>query len=121
MNLTGVHPQEFRIDQRSKRKRIRQQMEATASTYFKSQNYFSVLSDSDSDTETAETTPPPLSPKERIPPIVLYGYLHNHSQKLKTLNDKLSNPIDIKTKTNRLLLNTKTVVFLASVFVFMGW
>jgi hypothetical protein len=84
-------------------------MEATASTSFESQNYFSVLSDSESDTETAESTPPPPSPKERIPPIVLYSYLNNHSQTLKTLNDKLSKQIDIKTKTNRLLLLTKTV------------
>jgi hypothetical protein len=108
MSLKGVKPQDFRPDQRSKRKRISHQLESTASTSFESPNYFSVLSDSDSDTESAESTPPSPSRKERIPQIVLYSYLNNHSQTLKTLNDKLSSPFDVKTKTDRLLLYTKT-------------
>jgi hypothetical protein len=110
MNITGVRPQDFRLDPRSKRKRARPQMDTTAGTSYESPNYFAVLSDTESDTETAESIPPPpAKPKERIPPIVLYSYLTNHSQILKTLNEKLNSPVEIKTKTNRLLLYTKTV------------
>jgi hypothetical protein len=67
--------------------------------------YFAVLSD----TETDESTNSPAKPKERIPPIVLYSHLTNHSQTLKTLKDKLNSPVEIKTKTDRLLLYIKTV------------
>jgi hypothetical protein len=111
MNITGVRPEDFRLDPRSKLKRTRPQVVTTAGTSYESQNYFAVLSDTDSDTETAEsiTPPPPVKPKERIPRIVLYSYLTNHSQTLKTLNEKLNSPVEIKTKTNRLLLYTKTV------------
>jgi hypothetical protein len=38
---------------------------------------------------------------------VIYSYLTNHSQTLKTLNEKLSSPVDVKAKTNRLMLHTK--------------
>jgi hypothetical protein len=110
VSLKGLKPQNFRPDQRSKRKRIGHQLESTANTSFESPNYFSVLSDSDSDTESAVSTPPSPSRKERIPPIVLYRYLNSHSQTLKALNDKLSSAVDVKTKTNRLLLYTKTEV-----------
>jgi hypothetical protein len=75
-------------------------MDTTAGTSYESPNYFAVLSDTESDTETAESTNPPAKPKERIPPIVLYSYLTKHSQTLKTLNDKLSRPVEIKTKTD---------------------
>jgi hypothetical protein len=109
MIITGVQPQDFRLDSRSKRKRIQPRVENKASTSFESHNYFSVLSDSDSETETAEPTPPPATQKESIPPIVIYSYLSNHSETLKTLNDKLSSPVVVKTKPNRLLLYTNTV------------
>ena len=104
-----MQPQDFRLDTRTKRKRIQPRVENKASTSFESHNYFSVLSDTDSETETPEPTPPPATQKERIPPIVIYRYLSNNSQTLKTLNDKLSSPVVVKTKPNRLLLYTKTV------------
>jgi transcriptional antiterminator len=107
MSLKGLKPQDFRPDQLSDLKSINHQLESTASKSFESPNYFSVLSDSDLDTESAESTPPSPSRKERIPPILLYSYLNNHSQMLKSLSDKLSRPIDVKTKKNWLLLNTK--------------
>ena len=109
MNITGVHPQDFRLDSRTKRKRVQPRVDNKASTSFESHNYYSVLSDTESETETAEPTPPPATQKERIPPIVIYSYLSNHSQTLKGLNDKLSCPVVVKTKPNRLLLYTKTV------------
>jgi hypothetical protein len=93
-----------------KTQRISRQLESTASTSFETQNYFSLLADSNSDTESAVSTPPSPSRKERIPPIVLYSYLNNYSQSQETLNDKYSSPVDVKTKTNWLLLYTKTLV-----------
>jgi hypothetical protein len=108
MNHQGESTQEFRQPQRQKRKRTTQQSNYGTSTSFASPNYFAVLSDSDPDSESTESTPPRPSRKERIPPIVIYSYLSNHTQSLKSLNEKLSHSIDIKTKQNRLLLFTKT-------------
>jgi hypothetical protein len=58
MNITGVRPQDFVLDPTSKRKRTRPQVDTTAGTSYESQNYFAVLSDTDSDTETAESITP---------------------------------------------------------------
>jgi hypothetical protein len=110
-NLKGLKPQDFCLDHRSKRKRISHQLGITARTSFESPNYFSVLSDRDSDTESAVSTPPSPSRKEQIAPIVLYRYLNSHYQTLNALNDKLSSAVDVKSKTNRLLLYTKTEVY----------
>jgi hypothetical protein len=46
--------------------------------------------------------------KSRIPPIVLYSYLNHHTTTLKTLKEKLTAPVQVKAKLNRLLLYTKT-------------
>jgi hypothetical protein len=53
MNITGVRPQDLRLDTRSKRKRTRPQVDTTAGTSYESPNYFAVLSNTDSGTETA--------------------------------------------------------------------
>jgi hypothetical protein len=108
MNLKGESPQGFRPPQRQKRKRTNQHMDNGASTSLESPNYLSVLSDSEPDSESTESTPPITSRKERVPPTVIYSYLNNHTQTLKALNEKLSSPVAIKTKLNRLLLYTKT-------------
>ena len=108
MNLQGEKPQDFRPAPRPKRKRLNQNKEPMASTSFETTNYFAVLSDSDTETESIESSPPNNIKKKRIPPIVLYSFLSNHTQTLKSLNDKLTSPVDKKTKTNRLLLHTQT-------------
>lgn len=108
MNLTGVRPEEFRHDPRAKRKRSGPPVESTAGPSFETHNSFSVLSDTDSETETADSGKHPPPKTERIPPIVVYSYLTNHTQTLKQLNDKLTTPVEVKTKPNRLLLYTKT-------------
>jgi hypothetical protein len=71
-------------------------------------NYFSVLSDSDTDTDSAECPPPSTNKPNKTPPIVLYSFLNNHSQTIKSLNEKLTSPVEIKTKENRILLYTRT-------------
>jgi hypothetical protein len=39
---------------------------------------------------------------------VIYSYLTNHSETLKQVNEKLTTPVDMKSKANRLLLYTKS-------------
>jgi hypothetical protein len=75
---------------------------------FESPNYFAVLSDSESDTETADSVPTSTPKKCRIPPIVLYSYLTHHSATINAVNEKLTTPVEVKTKQNRLLLYTKS-------------
>jgi hypothetical protein len=108
MSLKGVLPPEYRSDQGSKRKRGRRQHEGETGTSFESPNYFAVLSDSASETENTESVTSFPKRKTRIPPIVLYSYLTHHSTTLKALNEKLTSPVEVKTKINRLLLYTKT-------------
>ena len=47
--------------------------------------------------------------KSGIPPIVIYGYLSNHSATLTKVNEKLSTPAGVKSKSPRLLMYTKLV------------
>ena len=108
MRLKGVIPPDYRPDQGSKSKRGRRQHEDEAGTSFESPNYFEVLSDSASETENTESVTSTPKRKTRIPSIVLYSYLTHHSTTLKTLNVKLTAPVEVKTKLNRLLLYTKT-------------
>ena len=108
MNSAGENPQSFRPDLRAKRKRSGPPTMDTAGPSFESYNSFSVLSDTDSETETAESGKPPSPKKERIPPVVVYSYLPNHTNTLRKLNEKLQAPVEVKTKQNRLLLYTKT-------------
>ena len=63
MNSAGENPQSFRPDLRAKRKRSGPPTMDTAGPSFESYNSFSVLSDTDSETETAESGKPP-SPKK---------------------------------------------------------
>jgi hypothetical protein len=79
-----------------------------ATTSFLSPNQFAVLSESKSDTEENRAQLPNTTRPTRIPPIVIYSYLNNHSSTLKQVNDKLSTPVEVKYKTNRLLLYTKS-------------
>jgi hypothetical protein len=62
-----------------------------------------VLSDSETETEELNCHPQP-----RIPPIVIYSFLTNHSSTLQKVNNKLSAPVEVKTKSNRFLLFTKS-------------
>jgi hypothetical protein len=108
MSLKGTLPPEGHTDQGFKRKRGRHQQDGTAGSSFESPNYFAVLSDSASDTETIESVNRQSPRKYRIPPIVLYSYLTNHSATIQAVNEKLTSPVEVKTKTNRLLLYTKS-------------
>lgn len=96
------------LDPGPKRKRGRRQMGDVAGSSYESPNYFAVLSDSESDTKTADSVPNPTPKKWRIPPIVLYSYLTHHSATINAVNEKLSSPVEVKTKSNRLLLYTKS-------------
>jgi hypothetical protein len=79
-----------------------------ATTSFLSPNQFAVLSESESDTEENGAPLPNTTRPTRIPPIVIYSYLNNHSSTLKQVNDKVTSPVEVKYKTNRLLLYTKS-------------
>jgi hypothetical protein len=100
--------QAFQPTQRSKRKRNAQTPSSEASTSFLSPNQLAVLSDSESNIEDYGSQPQPNEHQARIPPIVIYSYLNNHSTTRKQVNNKLSKPVDVKSKSNRLLLYTKS-------------
>jgi hypothetical protein len=92
--------QAFKPTQGTKKKRSVQPSPSEATTSFLSPNQFAVLSESESDIEEDGA---PLQPKEhqaRIPPIVIYSYLNNHSTILKQVDNKLSNPVDVKSKSD---------------------
>jgi hypothetical protein len=63
-----------------------------------------VLSDSETETEELNYHPQPSDLQPRIPPIVIHSFLTNHSSTLQKVNNKLSAPVEVKTKLNRLLL-----------------
>jgi hypothetical protein len=81
---------------RSKCKRCSLQLPDGAGPSFVSPNQFAVLSDSESDAEDIGVSSQPSSRKSRIPPIVIYSYLNNHSATLKKINETLSTPVDVK-------------------------
>jgi hypothetical protein len=65
------------------------------------QTSVSVLSESEPDAEEDGVQPQPKQHQARIPPIVIYSYLNNHSATLKQVNEKYPtqsmlnrNPID---------------------------
>jgi len=108
MSEPRPNPQDFQTAQRPKRKRSLIAAPNKASTYFLLPNQFAVLSDNESDNEE-NGAPPQSNPRSaRIPPIVIYSYLNNHSATLKQVNEKLTTPVDVKSKANRLLLYTKS-------------
>ena len=103
-------PQEFQPVQRSKRKRGPSAASDGASTSSLSPNQYAVLSDSEPEDEEETNITLPDSPinMKRIPPIVIYSLLNNHSAKLKRVNEQLTTPVDVKSKADRLLLYTKS-------------
>jgi hypothetical protein len=103
-----INLQAFLSTQRMKRKRRVQPSPSEASASFLSPNQFAVFSESESDIEEEGTQPEPPAHQARVPPIVIYSYLNNHSATMKQVNDKLSTPVDVKSKTDRLLLYTKS-------------
>ena len=108
MSVLRGTPQDFQPAPRPKRKWGQVSTTAGTSTSFVSPNQFAVLSDSETDNEENGTQPQTPGQTSRIPPIVLYSFLDNHSATLKKVNEKLSTPVVVKTKTDRLLLYTKT-------------
>jgi len=108
MSDPRINPQDFQPAQRPKRKRGLLPAPSGASTSFLSPNQFAVLSDSESEIEENGTPSPSNNRTIRIPPIVIYSYLNNHSATLKQVNEKLTTPVDVKSKANRLLLYTKS-------------
>jgi PAX-interacting protein 1 len=108
MAETRITPQDFQTVQRPKRKRSAQPSTSQASPTFVSHNQFSVLSDSESDFEEKSTPLQSTVHSTRIPPIVVYSLLTNHSSTLSQVNQKLTSPVEVKSKTNRLLLYTKS-------------
>jgi len=79
-----------------------------ATTSFLSPNQFAILSDIESDIEENGAPSQSNTHQVRIPPIVIYSYLNNHSATLKQVNEKLTTPVVVKSKANRLLLYTKS-------------
>jgi len=110
MTETRITPQDFQPIQRHKRKRSQLAPYSEPSTSFLSPNQFAILSDSEPEEEEEESKTQPKSPAytNRIPPIVLYSLLDNHSAPLKRVNEKLTTPVDVKSKADRLLLYTKS-------------
>jgi hypothetical protein len=81
---------------------------ASSSSSFFSPNQSAVLSDSEPETEELINHLQSNDCQPRIPPIVIYSFLTNHSSTLQQVNNKLSAPVEVKTKPNMLLLFTKT-------------
>jgi hypothetical protein len=100
--------QDFQPAQRPKRKWDQVPSPSGASPSFFSPNQFAVLSDSESDVEENRASQQPPDRTPRIPPIVIYSLLNNHSSTLKQVNKRLTAPVDVKSKTDRLLLYTKS-------------
>jgi hypothetical protein len=100
--------QDFQTTPRQKRKRNFTTTHSEAITSFLSQNQFAALSESESDPEENGAPPPSQPQTTRIPPIFVYSYLNNHSSTLSKVNEKLTAPVEIKSKMNRLLLYTKS-------------
>lgn len=111
MAFTGTNiPQSQPRKHVAKRRKV-PTSQALPSTSFVSPNMFDVLSeDSDSDEDSPPLPPSgkPATPKSKVPPVVLYSYITNHSTSLKTINQKLSAPLEVKTKKDRLILYPKT-------------
>jgi len=103
MAESRITPQDFQPAQRPKRKRGQLPTSSGASPSFLSPNQFAVLSDSESDIEETRASPKTPDRTTRIPPIVVYSLFDNHSATLKQVNDKLTSPVDVKSKTDRLL------------------
>ena len=92
--------QAFQSTQPTKRKRSVQPSPSEASTSFLSPNKFALLSESESDMEEDGAHLQPNEHQARLPPIVIYSYINNHSTTLKQVNDKLSTPVDVKSKSD---------------------
>ena len=112
MKTTLPAQQETRQTQGPKRKRgpllAPHTSSPSTSTSFCSPNRFAVLSDSESEQDEPVFNQQTTDKPPRIPPIVLYSFLTNHSDTLRKVNSKLSSPVEVKTKNNRLLLFTKS-------------
>jgi hypothetical protein len=116
MKASQPSSQDFRQAQSTKRKQDPQSTtdrtpassSSSSSSLFLSPNQFAVLSDSKTETEEFNCHPQPSDRQPRIPPIVIYSFLTNHSSTLQKVNNKLSAPVEVKTKSNRLLLYTKS-------------
>jgi hypothetical protein len=108
MSKPRTNPQDFQTAQWPKRKWSLIAAPNKSSTSFLSPNQFSVLSDSKSDNEENGAQPQTITHLTRIPPIVIYSSLNNHSATLKQVNEKLTTLDDVKSKANRLLLHTKS-------------
>jgi len=100
--------QDFQTPSRQKRKRNFTTTQSAATTSFLSPNQFAALSESESEPEDNGAPPPPHLETTRIPPIVVYSYLNNHLSTLKKVNEKLTAPVEVKSKMNRHLLYTKS-------------
>jgi len=96
--------QDFQTTQRLKRKGNLTATPSEATTSFLSPNQFTFLLERESDLEENGAPLPNNSRPTRIPPIVIYSYLINHSSTLKQVNEKLTAPVEVKSKTVRLLL-----------------
>ena len=108
MSEPRTNLQEFQTAQRPKRKRSFPTVPSEATTSFLSPNQFAILSDIESDIEENGAPSQSNTHQVRIPPIVIYSYLNNHSATLKQVNEKLTTPVVVKSKANRLLLYTKS-------------
>ena len=70
-----------------------------ASSSFVSTNQFAVLTNSEYDTEYTGVPLQANSRKSRIPPIVIYNSLENHSATHKKANETLGTPVEVKTQS----------------------
>lgn len=68
--------------------------------------YDSLSEDSTDDEGNLDTTQQETHKAEKIPPIVLYSYLTNHTQSLDNLKRKLKDDFVIKHKNNRVIFYT---------------
>ena len=101
-------PQDFQSAPPPKRKRGTTTGTNIDSTPISTTNRFAVLSDSEPEEDTPPTHTQTTEKPQRIPPIVVYSLLHNHTSTLKKVNEKLLQPVIVKAKPDRLLMYTKS-------------
>ena len=108
MEEVRITPQDFKKTQSAKRKRGIPTTSDSGPSSFTTPNRFSVLSDSDSEEDVPATPTQKDVHKQHIPPVVIYSQLTNHTATLNKWIKKLTAPITVKSKQDRLLLYTKS-------------
>uniref|UniRef100_T1HPS0 Uncharacterized protein n=1 Tax=Rhodnius prolixus TaxID=13249 RepID=T1HPS0_RHOPR len=120
MPLSGISPAIIaadQVDEKEKRQAVKMKKRKTDASPFEitvsTANNFEPLSDMESMDEDSIPQPsvsnktPMAKNIVKIPPIVVYSYIKNHSETLKNLRAVCKQEFDVKCRGNRLIFLTK--------------